>query len=79
VTSRNLGDPQRGLLDYYADIRTLPFESRQHLDCDLLLIQDERNQKQDEPGTSWALIWQGKRVADRRESFRLYRYTPNPP
>lgn len=79
VTSRNVGDSQRGLLDYYADIRTQPFETTQHIDCDLYLIQDDRNSEKIEPGVSWKLIWQGKRAADRRESFRLYQYAPNRP
>jgi len=79
VTSRNLGAAQRGLLDYYAGIRTLPFETTQHMDCDLLLIQDDRNQEQLNPGASWGQIWQGRRAADRHESFRLYRYRPNHP
>lgn len=77
VTSLNVGDSQRALLDYYADIRTQPFETTQHVDCDLYLFQDERNREKIEPGTSWKLIWQGKRAADRRESFRLYQYRPN--
>lgn len=78
VTSRNVGESQRALLDYYAGIRTQPFETVQRLGCDLYLIQDDRSLEKIEPGASWRLIWQGKRAADRRESFRLYQYTPNP-
>jgi 4-amino-4-deoxy-L-arabinose transferase-like glycosyltransferase len=79
VTSRNLGDPQRALLDYYLDIRAQTYEAAQHIDCDLYLIQDERNQEKIEPGYSWKLIWQGKRASDRRESFRLFQYMQNQP
>lgn len=73
ITSRNLGSAQQALLDYYAGIRTHTYETVQRLDCDLYLIQDERDKEKIEPGPDWHLIWKGKRVADRRESFRLYR------
>ena len=72
ISSRNLGDSQRGLLDYYAGIRTRPFESNRRIDCDLLLLQDDRGRTPVDPGPSWRLLWQGKRAADRRESFRLF-------
>lgn len=73
ITSRNLGDAQTALLNYYTGLRTQPFETVQRLDCDLYLIQDERGNEKIEPGNDWKLIWHGKRKADRRESFRLYR------
>lgn len=79
VTSQHLGDSQRALLDYYTRIRPQPYELAQRIDCDLLLIQDERRREKFEPGPSWTLIWQGKRASDRRESFRLYHYRPAPP
>jgi len=75
VNSRNLGSSQTALLYYYTDIRTRPFETRQRLDCDLYLIQDERGDKKIMPGKHWKLIWKGKRPAERRESFRLFRHT----
>lgn len=74
ITSRNLGDAQRALLDYYTNLRTQPFETVQQLACDLYLIQDERGREKIEPGSDWKLIWHGKRKADRRESFRLYQH-----
>ena len=74
INSRNMGAPQRALLDYYAGLRTQPLEIVQRLDCDLYLIQDERGRDKIQPGHDWKLIWHGKRPADRRESFRLYRH-----
>lgn len=74
VNSRNLGSSQVALLDYYTGIRTQPFETLQRLDCDLYLIQDERGRDKVEPGSEWKLIWQGKRPAERRESFRLFQH-----
>lgn len=72
ITSRNLGAAQQALLHYYTDLRTQPFETTQRMDCDLYLIQDERGRDKIDPGPAWQLLWQGKRPADRRESFRLY-------
>jgi len=74
VSSRNLGASQTALLYYYTDIRAQPFEATEHLNCDLYLIQDERGEKKIMPGKHWKLIWKGKRVAERRESFRLFRH-----
>lgn len=72
ITSRNLGEAQQALLHYYTGLRTHPFETRQRLDCDLYLIQDERGREKVIPGDEWVMIWHGKRPADRRERFRLY-------
>ncbi|HEU4708157.1 MAG TPA: glycosyl transferase, partial [Methylophilaceae bacterium] len=72
INSSNLGAAQIALLDYYTGIRTERLEVVQRLGCDLYLVQDERGHGRAEPGPKWKLIWQGKRVADRRESFRLY-------
>jgi 4-amino-4-deoxy-L-arabinose transferase-like glycosyltransferase len=76
VTSRGLGEFQNALLDYYANLRTQPFETVQRLDCDLYLIQDEKKRSLGEPGSEWKLIWKGNRPSDRRERYRLYQYAP---
>lgn len=72
VNSHNLGDAQVALLDYYTGIRTLPVERGNRLNCDFYLVQDERRREKVQPGPEWRLIWEGKRPAERRESFRLY-------
>ncbi|HZV61943.1 MAG TPA: glycosyl transferase [Methylophilaceae bacterium] len=72
MNSSNLGSAQTALLDYYTGIRTLPVTAGQGPECDIYLIQDERKREKIQPGPEWQLIWQGKRAADRRESFRLY-------
>ena len=74
INSRNLGNTQQDLLYYYTSLRTLPLEVGDRLDCDLYLIQDERGREKVEPGQDWKLVWNGKRPADRRESFRLYKH-----
>jgi len=74
INSRNLGNTQQDLLYYYTNLRTQPLEVGERLECDLYLIQDERGREKVEPGQDWKLIWHGKRPADRRESFRLYKH-----
>lgn len=73
MNSLNVGQSQRLLLNYYTDIRLQPFEWTQRLSCDLYLIQDERGTGKMQPGSEWQLIWKGKRVTDRKESFRLFK------
>lgn len=72
ITGRNLGNSQRGALDYHADLRIQRFETAQGLGCDLYLIQDERGRNKIDPGPDWQLIWEGRRPSERRESFRLF-------
>lgn len=72
ITSNHLGEAQRDLLHYYSDVKTFAFETEQNLNCDLYLIQDERGREKLEPGPDWKLIWSGKRLNERRESFRLF-------
>ncbi len=72
VNSIHLGEAQQDLLHYFADIKTHPLETEQQLNCDLYLIQDNRGREKVEPGNDWQLIWQGRRISERRESFRLF-------
>ena len=74
VKSYSLGAAQRDLLHYYANIKTIAVESEQGLNCDLYLIEDEKGEQKIEPGQDWKLIWNGKRVSERRESFRLFQH-----
>lgn len=73
--SRDLGEPQRALLHYFAGIRTDRVEVKpQAFACDLLLAQgrplDEQVMTQD-----WKKIWEGHRPGDKDERFRLYQRT----
>ncbi|HSR01182.1 MAG TPA: glycosyl transferase [Methylophilaceae bacterium] len=75
VNSKNLGSAQRDLLHYYANIKTYPIQSGQNINCDLFLIQDERKPKKINLGNDWQQIWEGKRISERKESFRLFQQT----
>lgn len=72
VNSRHLGAPERDLLHYYANVKTYRFEIEQQLNCDVLLIQDTRGKPLEVPSNDWTLIWSGKRLSDRKDSFRLF-------
>lgn len=70
LQSPNLGSAQTALLDYYTDIQL--HTPKRGIECSFYLLQDERGKPYIEPGDDWRLIWEGKRAAERRESFRLY-------
>jgi 4-amino-4-deoxy-L-arabinose transferase-like glycosyltransferase len=70
ISSKQLGEPQRALLHYFAGIITL----REEIDdnhCELKLIQS-RADLNEQPGPGWKLLWQGHRQGDKKELFALY-------
>lgn len=76
VSSFNLGEPQRAMLQYFARIVTYrETEPTRKRDCDLLLIQGMR-QAIHIPDESWRLVWEGARPGDDRELYRLYQKKP---
>jgi 4-amino-4-deoxy-L-arabinose transferase-like glycosyltransferase len=74
IRSQNIGSAQTDLLHYYTDIKTLHFESEESLNCDLYLTQDEKGREKVTVGSDWKLIWSGKRISERKESFRLFQH-----
>lgn len=74
MTSHNLGEPQRAMLDYFAGIWTYRDDqarSNAH-PCDILLVQGSTSQIY-QPDDQWERIWEGSRPGDRKELYRLYR------
>lgn len=71
MASRDLGEPQRAMLHYFAGIETEREElldSRR--DCSLLLTQGTVG---DRPiASGWRKIWEGARPGDTVERYRLY-------
>ncbi len=74
INSIGVGQAQRMLLNYYTGIQLKPLEKSNKLSCNLYLIQDTKGMPKTQPGDEWKLIWRGKRTADRKESFRLFRH-----
>jgi 4-amino-4-deoxy-L-arabinose transferase-like glycosyltransferase len=72
IARRNLGDPQRALLDYFANIETVAEESPAAHPCQALLVQAAPLKIHD-AGPEWEEIWRGSRPGDRHELFILYR------
>ena len=78
IASQTLGESQRAMLHYFADIRTLRVERspRAHA-CELYLWQGWAWDK--EPlGEPWVKLWEGTRPGDRKELYRLYRRSAAP-
>jgi len=72
ISSYNLGEPQRALLEYFAGIVTYrETEPSRKRDCQLLLVQGFRNYIL-VPNPHWHKIWEGARPGDNKESFQLY-------
>jgi len=76
IASENVGEAQRDLLHYYANISTTNLQSEQDIDCNLFLIQDYKTPSDVTLGDDWHHIWSGKRISERKESFRLFQRLP---
>ena len=76
IASRNLGEPQRAMLHYFANIITwrLDAPGRQRSDCDLALVQGVASEE-NVPLGAWQKIWEGTRPGDKVERYRLYQRT----
>ncbi len=74
VETQNLGLAQRSTLAYFAGLRFSETKPGKQQHCDFLLLQDSVANLHDAhlPDPSWVLRWQGRRVANRDERFRLY-------
>jgi len=76
ISSRNLAEPQRAMLEYFAGLVTYrETEPERKRDCDLLLVQGLQRVIH-APDQTWELIWQGARPGDDNELYRLYREKP---
>jgi 4-amino-4-deoxy-L-arabinose transferase-like glycosyltransferase len=74
IESRGLGEAQRAVFDYHAEVVTQRLERRAEGRCALLLIQ-AREGEADSIGPGWKFLWEGRRPRD-RERFRLYQRQP---
>jgi 4-amino-4-deoxy-L-arabinose transferase-like glycosyltransferase len=74
ISSYNLGEPQRALLQYFAGIVTYrETEPSRKRECHVLLVQGFRNYiLMPNPDAHWRKIWEGARPGDEKELFQLY-------
>jgi 4-amino-4-deoxy-L-arabinose transferase-like glycosyltransferase len=73
VAGRNLGEPQRALLEYFAHIVTVRDDLPEADRCDALLSQVGGNESAEPPDPSWEKVWEGHRRGDDTERFVLFR------
>jgi 4-amino-4-deoxy-L-arabinose transferase-like glycosyltransferase len=75
LSSRGLGESQRGLLHYFAGIVSYREEvPARRRSCEFLLVQTQPKEEVALGGT-WQLVWEGARPGDKDERYRLYRRT----
>ena len=72
VAAVSLGEPQRAMLDYFAQLRFVPIDLNAATTCDWLLTQGSK-ENQPKVEALWQLSWEGSRPGDNAERFRLYR------
>ncbi len=72
IKRRNVGDTQRAALDYFANIRTLPYDSEE--DCRLLLTYTAGGVASRSVPPEWHVMWERRLGGGRKaETFKLYR------
>jgi 4-amino-4-deoxy-L-arabinose transferase-like glycosyltransferase len=72
IARKGMGDAQRALLAYFANVRTIPADLPGSETCGALLVQ-AHPQRVPPVDSEWAEVWRGSRVGDRNEVFILYR------
>jgi len=73
MASLNLGEPQRAMLHYFANIVTwrIDVPGRMRADCDFMLVQGVASEEH-VPLGPWQKVWEGARPGDKLERYRLY-------
>jgi 4-amino-4-deoxy-L-arabinose transferase-like glycosyltransferase len=72
VQTAGLLDSQRASFSYFARVRFAE-QRNAATPCDWFLIADRNNKPLPAAdGLQWNLVWEGRRIADRQERFRLY-------
>ena len=72
VASRNLGDAQRALFHYFANLTTVREEISPIDRCVALLVQYGRQDLQAGAPDGWVAVWDGHRRGDDTERYVLY-------
>jgi 4-amino-4-deoxy-L-arabinose transferase-like glycosyltransferase len=72
IARRGMGDAQRALLHYFANVRTVRDDAPEAARCGALLVQ-AHPLRIPEAGSGWTEVWRGARPGDRNEIFVLYK------
>jgi len=76
IASRNLGEPQRALLEYFSGIVTVRDDAPGADRCAALLLQVGREDGAEPPDRGWTKVWEGHRRGDATERLILFRRSP---
>jgi hypothetical protein len=76
VASRNLGEAQRALFHYFANLVTVREEKSPISECTGLLVQYGRHDADAGTPEGWRPIWEGHRRGDDTERYVLYLRAP---
>ena len=70
IANRDLGEPQRAMLEYFGGILTREESSPGAESCDLLIVQQQGYEEPLPPhGPQWLPLWRGARPGDLNERF----------
>jgi len=70
MTLSHFGVSEQAMLEYFGKFK---WSSREVARCDLLLVQGNRIARPIEDEIGWEKIWEGGRLGEQNERFRLYR------
>ena len=79
VANRNLGEPQRAMLEYFAGIVTYRGDTLKGEQCDFLVAQFSRRRRATIDGNEWHPVWNGSRPGDTHERLWLFRRARDAP
>ena len=72
MSSHSLGESQRAMLEYYANVLTQRVETGKGAACNLALIQGDTETEAAGLGPEWKKIWEGRRTSDKAERYQLF-------
>ncbi|TMH69877.1 MAG: glycosyltransferase family 39 protein [Betaproteobacteria bacterium] len=76
IANRQLGEPQRAMLEYFGGILTLAESAPGARYCAFLLVQQGYGDELPRHGPQWTPLWSGTRSGDATERFWLFSAQP---
>jgi 4-amino-4-deoxy-L-arabinose transferase-like glycosyltransferase len=76
IMAQGVGESERALIEYYAGVLPMRTERYGTEGCDLLLVENGREQAAFPPGTGWRIVWEQTRpmkpIEPPRERYTLF-------
>jgi 4-amino-4-deoxy-L-arabinose transferase-like glycosyltransferase len=76
IANRQLGEPQRAMLEYFGEVLTLAESAPGARYCAFLLVQQGHGDGLPRHGPEWTPLWSGTRPGDATERFWLFSAQP---